>query len=728
MTAVDARASLPPRVGSFLRRHAVLLTLGASVLLFSVLTAELLVLRYLAFDTAAWDLGNYNQAFYTTVTGHAWFYYTADLPSGNGGYLFAAHPSFDLILLLPIYAAAPSPETLLVVEAVAAALAAIPLFYFARAELRSERWGLGFALLFLASPILLGIVWYDFHPEALLPLGILCTIWAYRARRWKAFLATWVFTLFVIETAAPLLLIFLVAAVVSDYVHRGRPWKEVVRGIPTAVWLALGVALVTLVLLSGLVPGVLAAHDAYGLSYGEDFRILGAADIPSVLPTALLHPGSAWAALSFQSGDKAAYVLLLLLSLGFLPLFGRWRYLLPGLAWVALAVLSNNHGYYSFGDQYAAYVYPFWMAGAVVGLGRIRRWVVSRSVGAPSTAPPRSSPRTTRRKARSVWRAPFRVDAGRTEAVAVVLLLVGLGVGVATVSPLNANPSDSLAVPHGFPVVTAHDQLLREIVGLIPPGAGVLTTLYLFPQVSDRVHAYVLPIASYFAGNLTFVEALDRYVNESAYLLYDVTSDPYSAGLFQYLANFTGFGVVAEADGIVLLERGYSGPPALWSPDMLLLPGGQLAVAPAVARGLGGNPDVLQYSGTASGPTRIWAGPGVSLSPGSYRVTFNYSLSGGTSGAPPLEIQVGSETVRYAIVPTNVGPTGHDYSITRIDAANSTSLVNVSVASSAGGAPETLVLNFTWVAPALLDLEGWARGSNVTVDLYNVSVTQTSVA
>ena len=168
-------------IGSGLRRWRALLAVGIFVAAFVGLASDLLIQRYLAFQTSAWDLGNYNQAFYDTLYGHGFFYYTADLPSGNGGQLFTAHFSPILLALLPFYSVAPGPPTLLVLETLAAGLAALPFYVFARGELRSARWATALAAAFLASPVLLGILWYDFHPEAFLPVAVLSALVCYRS-------------------------------------------------------------------------------------------------------------------------------------------------------------------------------------------------------------------------------------------------------------------------------------------------------------------------------------------------------------------------------------------------------------------------------------------------------------------------------------------------------------------------------------------------------------------
>jgi uncharacterized membrane protein len=709
-----------------------LVWVGLVATVFSIAVSEVLVLRYEAFQTFAYDLGNFNQAFYTASHGQGFFYYTADLPSGNGGHLFVAHFSPILILLLPVYALASAPPTLLVLETVAVGFTAIPLFVFARAELGSERWAFALAIVCLASPILLGIVWYDFHPEAFLPLTIVTAVACYRIRSWKLFLVAWFLSLAVIETAAPLLLAFGVVAVAGDFVVGRRPYRVALRQIPIAIWIALAGAVGWMLFAAFVVPGLLGvsgASGAYSASYGVNFRILGASTVAAVLPTALLHPAAAGAALSFGGTQKATYLLILFGSLAFLPLFGRLRYLLPALIWPALALLSNSGGYYSFSDQYAAYTLPFLMLGAIDGFGRVRSWAArATELATPSPSETTTAPAESVR----TWRLPrprlSRRARSTVGTIAAVALLVGLAVSLVFVSPLNPHPIDSLGVPHGLPTVSSHDQLLHEIIGMIPPRASVLTSSSLFPEVSSRANAFVLPVSSYFAKPLTFENALSAYVNESDYILYDTVIDGYSAAIMQSLANFSGFGVLAEAGGIVLYERGWTAPPALWTPEELNLTGGSLAVAPAYADGeVDSYSNVLRYAGGLPNGSLLWTGPFGLLVPGIYRVTLTYQITG-TSPGPAVRIQVGCHPITIVITPIDETSAGQDYSVTTVAPATPVSLAAANFSATPGAEPTSSNYTVSWPAPALLDVAGWVYSSATSVYLFDVTVDQVSYA
>ena len=76
------------------------------------------LLRHYSFGSSAWDLGIFNQAFYTTVKHGKLLYYTAELYANPGGTLFGVHFSPILFLIIPLYALLPTPGTLVVAQTI----------------------------------------------------------------------------------------------------------------------------------------------------------------------------------------------------------------------------------------------------------------------------------------------------------------------------------------------------------------------------------------------------------------------------------------------------------------------------------------------------------------------------------------------------------------------------------------------------------------------------------
>ena len=113
--------------------------MGAYAAGFSALS----VLRHRALQTGRFDLGNMVQAVWSTAHGHP---LAVTGLRGDEISRLAAH--FDPILaaFAPIWLVWPSPDSLLVAQAVAVALGALPVFWLGRKHLGSERASAAFAL------------------------------------------------------------------------------------------------------------------------------------------------------------------------------------------------------------------------------------------------------------------------------------------------------------------------------------------------------------------------------------------------------------------------------------------------------------------------------------------------------------------------------------------------------------------------------------------------------
>jgi len=701
-------------------RHRGLLLVLLAVAVYTVAVGWILSLRYWAFQTYAWDLGNYNQGLFTATFQHRLFYYTADLPSGNIGSLLAAHFSPILFLLIPFYAIDPGPSALLFIQTAALAAGALPLYLLSRRLGLPDGWSLLVAGAYLVSPVLMGVGWYDFHPEAFIPATVLWAVYCYYySGRWT-FVIAWLLALSVIETVAPLLFLFALASLVAFFVgmFQGRSssrlsWeKTAVAAVLSPLWLGVAALASQLVNHGGL--GTL------GTGYSSAYSILGPnLGFIDVVPYAILHPSAAYSAIAFEGDTKFDYVLVLLGSLAFLPLFGPKRLLLPAAAWLVLVILSNGTSLFRFGDQYAAYALPFLAAGMPFGLVRIRTWWKGRGTPDSSVRPPRPYDR---------WRI-YRRKAFRPVAVAVAIV-VAVVVTSAMVSPLLVKPYLNYAgVSHGIPSVTAHDQALHAVINLIPDSAGVVTVSAVFPEVSSRANAYVVPISSSFVPDLTFDDALDDYINESSYVLLDFQVDFFGSSVLVRFGNLSGFGILAEESQITLLERGWSAPPVFWVPYQFAWGGGDLSptqfsyVDPSNSTSYG--PSLSSSAGPPEGAL-LWYGPYTyGLTPGEYTATFWLSVSGQSNGT-----QVGVEVVSN---PLYIGLTQqgdisaqHAYGFQFSTEAKTVVDLATIGSSSPGTVTANVSVTFHWDQLDVWSVAGLVYANDTTTHLFAVTLNQTA--
>ncbi|MBN2499222.1 MAG: DUF2079 domain-containing protein [Anaerolineales bacterium] len=139
--------------------------------------------RYWGYNVGMLDLGNINQAIWSATQGKPLVYTEADGPISN----LSWHVELIYFVITLLYAAFPRPETLLVLQTVLYVLGALPAFWLAKRRLDSEWAGLIAALVYLAYPVALTAVLFDFHGDTLgMPL-LLFAINAYDKRALRTY-------------------------------------------------------------------------------------------------------------------------------------------------------------------------------------------------------------------------------------------------------------------------------------------------------------------------------------------------------------------------------------------------------------------------------------------------------------------------------------------------------------------------------------------------------------
>ena len=148
--------------------------LWAAMGAFALGFASLSLLRHRAFNTGRFDLGNMTQAVWSTAHGDP--LETTNL-DGEQVSRLAAHVDPILVAFAPAWWIWPSPDLLVVAQALLIALGALPVFWLARKHLGSERGALGFAFAYLLYPATGWLALNEFHPVALACPFLLFAIW-----------------------------------------------------------------------------------------------------------------------------------------------------------------------------------------------------------------------------------------------------------------------------------------------------------------------------------------------------------------------------------------------------------------------------------------------------------------------------------------------------------------------------------------------------------------------
>ena len=326
--------------------------LALAVSAFAAGFGSLAVLRHRSFATGRFDLGNMVQAVWSTANGDP---LAVTNLAGEQTTRLASHFDPILVLLAPLWLLWPSPELLLVVQAVALALGALPVYRLAHKHLESERAGLGFALAYLLFPATQWVALSDFHPVAFACPLLLFAFWFLDEDRLVAFA--------IVAALACTTKEEIPLAVAGLGLWYALARRRRVAGLAIAV---AGVAV------AGLALGVVQHFNDGGGPFAGRYDEVGGSPT-GILKTLVTDPLAIAKAVFDQDG--LLYALTLLAPLAFLPLAAPLA-LLPALPDLALNLLSSTDTQTSIHFHYVAPIVPGLFAAAIFAAARLERPVV----------------------------------------------------------------------------------------------------------------------------------------------------------------------------------------------------------------------------------------------------------------------------------------------------------------------------------------------------------------
>jgi uncharacterized membrane protein len=595
------------------------------------------IMKMYALKASAWDLGNYNQALYTFVFHGKLFYWTADILNNPTGSLFGIHVSPLFFLLAPIYFIFPRPETLLIIQSFVLAAGAIPSYYLAYNIIGTKKWGIMFALAYLLNPVIIGINWSEFHPEAFIPLAILLVIHYYLQNSWKKLTVSLIFALSIVGEVALILALLALYFMYSTF----RQTHQIKQKKSNNLFLLTIIFLLSLIwfLISILIKH--SFNPFFPLYFGNtgSWRILGAKNILEIPAILLLNPDRAIEALYYDWENKVYYLLILFGSYGFLSFFSL-RALFPAIAWLIPSLLSDNPAYYSIGLQYPAYVVPFVIYSSILGVKNLSK-IKNYRLNIPNV-----------KFFGKIFKNIF-----------LIFPLIFL---------LSSNPFFGLNLAvhewgrYGFPVIDDSAVSADKLSHLIPRDASILASHNLFPLISSRLNAYTIPwVIDY--GTANYFAYIYELVNRVDYIFLDLFNgwDPGRNSLILSLTNGK-FGVLGYSDGIILLKRDYAHEPLIFKPltqvfnyRNLMVQNGFLAYDNSSQTGK----VLVGVHIPRSNNTDFWWGPYVILPPGEYKVTYWLKSSKGIlpNDSDLLTIDASVFIFRVKMFIVNIKETGAKY-------------------------------------------------------------------
>ena len=480
----------------------------AAMLIVATTASVLAVLKYRGYNSGMLDLGAMTQAIFSVLRGQP---LVTTGYNGNFSRL-AGHVELIYLAFVPFLAIWPSPEPLLIGQAVLVALGAIPAYRIALRKLDSVTAARCAALIYLFYPVAQTALLFDFHGDTLAMPLLMFALDAADRRAWRPF-ALWV--------GLALLCKLYIAAPVAGIGAYLLIWGGARRPglITSAVAVAYG-ALLFLVVREAFAPPELdSAARVYVNIYFGELNTVGTTLVPRLL-NALIVFGPA----------------LLLARRG-------WRWLLPALPLTAAVLISSGPGaVYHYGYHHYATVVPFIVMAVIDGAARARDLAEHAPIG---------------KKIRR-WQPDLIFT------TLIVLLTCALLVD----QPLNprfwrAAPGDGRdASAYGL---TARDTVTDRFLAAhtSPPSVPIAASMFLASHLANRDQLYVVRYPDDPGGqrlptllprvNDVFADALfDWRLPSGAQLLGGTT---YEAAEIATLLRDPAFGLVAAQDGLLLFQR-----------------------------------------------------------------------------------------------------------------------------------------------------------------------------
>jgi uncharacterized membrane protein len=435
-------------------------------------------------DQAAWLLSRGHSPFVTLI----------------GANYFGDHLYWIMVAVAPFYWLFPSADTLLVLQSLALALAAIPAFMVARHKLRNEWLACGVAWVYLLNPYIQWINRNGFHPDVFAVPLVFLTFWFAIRSRWRAFFAVIVLLMLVKEDVA--LLIVGMGIWVAFLLNRRVGIRTTALG---ALWLFVNFRFL-IPLLSG--TGSLAAY------MSAHINRIPFGGLTGFLHTLVTKP---WRVVSYAFSDgRPLYYVQVFTPLAFVP------WLSPStLAAVILPLLANGLStwapQHSLQAQYGTLVVSGLVAAAIFGLAR-----------APSRA--------------------------RWAIVGVMLVTALAGLWLWGPVPGSRHPAT-------WPTRSeAYLEAANEAVSLVPSGAVVSAHYRFVPHLDHRTEIYEYPnpwVLTNWGDRLTEGQSLPDRAARVEYVVFsrEDNDQGLSGEVFDKLVASGEFKVVFDREGILVAHR-----------------------------------------------------------------------------------------------------------------------------------------------------------------------------
>jgi uncharacterized membrane protein len=507
-----------------------------AIILTTLLFTPLIIYKHNMYNSFAFDLGIFAQALNSTLEGK-FMYTTTQLYVVKDGNHMLIHFTPILLLLLPIYALAPSAITLLIIKSIITFSAAYPLYLLSKRLISNIFISILIVLIFLLYPLLHGALWFDFQFSIFFPLLIFLNAYAYLSSRIILYIIS--LTLIALTSEQGALYALLLQLIYT--LPRVIPFKRIIRYLLIDNYFTINkpslrimFVILIFIIIYYIAIQTFIEHAMSNNTYPEfkdrlkayyNFSILGYKGGNIVLHI-LTNLDNTYHALTYDYLPKLFLILLTYGILLFLPL--QSIYGLLALPIISFFLLSNYAGYYQIGTHYPYYYLSFIFLGFIEVLSKINISSIPRIIYSifiisiimlSSFAP---------------W---SNISITMTEK------------GVAWYPIFFNKPLDN---------VKALDRLV-ELAN--KEGLSLVTDNHIFPHTTLRSNVYVLPTQDLYLTNKTYMNNyIDRILSYSDLILIEFRRDP----VINYIINnHKEFGVYAIDTNALLLKRDYHSYPII---------------------------------------------------------------------------------------------------------------------------------------------------------------------
>jgi uncharacterized membrane protein len=317
--------------------------------------------------------------------------------------------------------------------------------------------------------------------------------------------------------------------------------------------------------------------------------------------------------LGYDFPQKLLYLILLLAPLLFTPLLSSYIFLT--VPWLLFAFLLNYSPYYQIGYQYSLLIIPFVYLSSIHGLRKINLTSLKK------------------------------VNVEKLLMISTLVFLLA-SLTLVQIQLLNFGKADSA----------------QNVFSLIPEDASILVTSNLFPHVSNRLEAWVLPFGydepypMYYTGiSEVWKNYAHKILNEKnpEFVLLDLNTEG-SRNLKMIASELLAkrsYGMYAYADGILLLKRNFTGDPSLFKPfkssfnyeTLSLYDGSKVPDTSAE------NDRVLVHTPLDFDNATFWGGPHCVVPQGEYSASFKLKLVGDAENRKIITLAVTTDGAAAAI-------------------------------------------------------------------------------